>query len=247
MSDRGVIVGTDARQEWLLPFWWFFYNSYCSLPVIFADFGMSEEALKFCKKRGKVVPVQAPFKQDEDLLGRTSEEIAEWESLHRKNFWQFRPVYFSKPLALMLAEHPLNLWLDLDVEIRGSLDPLFEQLAKDKTLAVCPIADGAYAKALRKMGIFKPDQVHYNTGVIPFRKECPQIRHWAERAAKDHAKFFTEEHLLSDILYLERAGLTELDIRYNWPFRAHPTVPADVLIVHYVGDKEKPANFTWPL
>jgi hypothetical protein len=55
MSQSGIIVGCDANQEWLLPWWWDHYCKHNSYPVAFVDFGMSEAALAWCQEKGQCI------------------------------------------------------------------------------------------------------------------------------------------------------------------------------------------------
>ena len=97
-ADRGVVTGADRGHEWLLPFWFEHYTEVNSYPVCFADFGMSEGALEWCRNRGTVV----------DLTFRT------------KRTW------FKKPLALLNAPFRDIAWIDADCQVKRNLAPLFD-------------------------------------------------------------------------------------------------------------------------
>jgi hypothetical protein len=51
LYEKGVLIACDEKLEWLLPWWWFHYQSYHQLPVAFVDFGMSNKAIDWCKKK----------------------------------------------------------------------------------------------------------------------------------------------------------------------------------------------------
>lgn len=97
-QDRGVIVGADESQEWLLEWWWANYSAHNGLPVLFVDFGLSAAARAWCVERGM-------------LAGPTAVDCYGW---------------FKKPLALLESPFRQAVWLDTDCEARGRLDPLFE-------------------------------------------------------------------------------------------------------------------------
>lgn len=101
-AERGVVVGLDSAQEWLLPWWWSNYAKYNDLPVHFADFGMSQEVRRWCESRGTLSEPIAL-----DCYG-----------------------YFKKPLALLQSPFRQGVWLDTDCEVRGALGPLFEFCAE---------------------------------------------------------------------------------------------------------------------
>jgi hypothetical protein len=96
-SGRGVLVGLDASQEWMLPWWWSRYAAHNDLPVLFVDFGMSAKGRDWCAERGM-------------LCGPTAAECYGW---------------FKKPLALLESPFAQAVWLDTDCEVRGNLEPLF--------------------------------------------------------------------------------------------------------------------------
>lgn len=58
-QPKGVICGAEITQEWLLPWWWERYREHNALPVVFFDFGMSEEMKEWCKARGELISI--PF------------------------------------------------------------------------------------------------------------------------------------------------------------------------------------------
>lgn len=95
--DRGIIIGVDEGQEWLLNWWWSNYAQHNRLPVHVVDFGMSASARRWCAKRGTL-----------------SEPIS--LGCH---------VWFKKPLALLRSPFRQAVWLDMDCEVRGPLDRLF--------------------------------------------------------------------------------------------------------------------------
>jgi len=96
-ADRGVIVGFDQPQEWLLEWWWSAYAAHNGLPVLFVDFGMSPAARSWCAERGI-------------LSEPTAIDCYGW---------------FKKPLALLKSPFRRAIWLDADCEVRGPVDRLF--------------------------------------------------------------------------------------------------------------------------
>lgn len=92
-ENDGVIVGCIAEQEDLIP--WFIdnYKKYCSLPIVFADFGVSEKCKNFCRLFGKVMDVS-------DI---------------RASGWM------RKPFVCLRTPFKRTIWLDLDIEIKSNI------------------------------------------------------------------------------------------------------------------------------
>lgn len=53
---KGILVGCDQNQEWLLSWWWDQYSAHNSYPVVFVDFGMSKTGVAWCNERGTCIP-----------------------------------------------------------------------------------------------------------------------------------------------------------------------------------------------
>lgn len=54
-ADKGVMVGCIKEQEDLIPWWVDNYEKHNKYPVVFADFGISDEMKQYCEKHGKVI------------------------------------------------------------------------------------------------------------------------------------------------------------------------------------------------
>lgn len=107
--SKGIILGIDKNQEWMLNWWWENYKKYNDYPVLFVDFGMTQEGAGWCKQRGDFAVV-------EDFPGCT------------KN-------WFKKPLACLESIFETAIWLDTDCEVRGNLEPIFKYTEKRKVAA----------------------------------------------------------------------------------------------------------------
>lgn len=122
MSQEGIIVGCDQAQEWLLPWWWTHYSAHNSYPVLFIDFGMSQQAQEWCKATGLYAKLEG-FENCQQIVV-SEDKKRYWQTLIGSLF-NFRTAFFKKPFALLQSPFPLSLWCDLDCQIRGPLDPLF--------------------------------------------------------------------------------------------------------------------------
>ena len=172
------MTGCDATQEWILPHWWRYYRAVASYPVTFVDFGMSQSAQLFCRKKGLLL-------QATDLLGYTKERSAIdpitakfWDRIYPGDLWQARAIWFAKLLALLKTFYRDTLWIDLDCEIRKPLDALFALLSQKPGLAVAPTTT-ALQKSSRIVGLLLPEELGYNPGVLAFRHGSPSVLQWA--------------------------------------------------------------------
>lgn len=87
-----VITGCDSSHEWMLQWWFEKYKKHNKYPVLFADFGMTDAAHRWCAAHGAVVKIDANVKH-----------------------------WFKKPLAILASTHKSCVWVDIDCEIRGDI------------------------------------------------------------------------------------------------------------------------------
>jgi hypothetical protein len=216
MNEEGLIVGCDSTLEVLLPWWWKHYSSHNSYPVAFVDFGMSKEALAWCEARGICIPMQ----DFDDSFLSTKEEVSpqlreKWETFYGKGFWPYRPVFFKKPFALLKSPFVRTIWLDLDCQVRGPLDPLFTCLAFGIELAIArePLHN---QKTEQELGLLLPGEISYNSGVLVFQSKAKILEKWVDLAVKDNKQFLGDQNALSRAIYTQRPSFLELPPIYNW-------------------------------
>ena len=222
----GIVIGSDSHQEWLLPWWWDNYSLHNAYPVAIFDFGMSREALAWCREKWQVLslPSQIPLRP-----------LSPHISKHYKNrpeLDHFRAVWFKKPLALLHSPFPLSLWVDLDCEVKGNLSPLFSalQFGADISLVEEP---GYTQEKSRELQFILPDEITYNCGIIAFKKNVPILHQWIDLATKDNSDFLADQDALSRAIYLNRPRLFTLPSIYNWKLSQGHNEEA--LILHYAG------------
>jgi hypothetical protein len=229
-SDRGIICGSDANQEWLLPWWWSRLRDYCEAPVAFCDFGMSEEAKQWCRERGELLVVP-PFDHLVAPKENFSPEfIQEWEKHYTETVWELRQVWFKKPIALLQTPFRRSLWLDLDCEVVGSLELLFEMCHRENQIGI--VREFTKAHYPR----FHPD-AHYNSGVIVFEQGVPLIEQWAWEAVERTDQFGGDDVLLSHLINKGRVPVIEIPAIYNW--RISQGINLDAVIWHWMRDGGK--------
>lgn len=215
--ERGIVVGSDLSQEWLLPWWWEHYRVHNPWPVAFIDFGMTEGMRAWCRERGIWMRLRLA-----DIFVKGREEVApglvsEWEGEYGDNFWGARGCWFRKPHACLLSPFEKSIWLDLDCQVMGSLQPLFEiegvGLAKDR---IAPT---------------------YNSGVIVFPKNHSLIQEWAQNSLEKTGAYRGDQDLLSDIIREKRFSIHELSPLYNWNVGFGKNQEA--VICHWLGENAK--------
>jgi lipopolysaccharide biosynthesis glycosyltransferase len=233
IAERGVVVGCDDRQQWMLPWWWFHFSLYHSdLPVTFVDFGMSNSARKWCEQRGTLIACELPermiaLKQDiEPYL------IQKWESIYTSFFWSERKAWFKKPLALLLSPYKYGLWLDLDCEVKGRLDKLFAVADNESGIALSRESNFAQ-KFYEEHNILLPGEISYNSGVIVFRCGSPIIQQWAELAINKNRQFLGDQQALCRVVFQHNPSFAEFSDLYNWNRRLGGNPSA--VIIHWVG------------
>jgi len=111
MYRRNFLTGCDSNTEWQLP--WFLENflRWSSVPLIIADFGMSEDMVSNLKehpaynKRFVIMPIESP--------------VEGW---------------FKKPRAIYNATLSgfRTCWLDTDCQINGDIDSIWDHFEHGK-------------------------------------------------------------------------------------------------------------------
>ncbi len=227
MIKRGVIVGADVQCEWLLPWWWRHYSCHNDMPVTFFDFGLSEKAASWCLERGELISLD----QDSILVAHQEEvdiqQRAQWEHLYGQAVWSVRKAWFCKPWACLKSPFEETLWLDLDCEVCGSVEPIFEMLDPQAEMGLCRSPSG------------------FSSGVLVFRRQSQLMRQWAESCASQSALEIGDDNVLSSLLnHLSerRSAFQILPERFNWMgapgsnllLDLNKPEMAEALIIHWI-------------
>lgn len=230
-EPEGVIVGCSQNQECLLPWWWMNFRLHNNQPVTFIDFGdLSNSAISWCQKRGNLIKLDIP----NDFVTR-KEEIDPalaclWESKN-SYVWLFRPSWFLKPFALLKSPYRKTVWFDLDCQVRGSIQPLYDYLNR-ADLAMVPEPDPEQ-QLNRQSKILLPDELMYNAGVIVFNHGCPIIKEWAKRTLVDNHLFMGDQQILARLLYEQKGEIESLPQFYNWPIPYG--INPEAIVLHWWG------------
>jgi len=196
-----VIVGCDELQECLLPWWWKNYSAHNDYPVTFCDFGMSKRALDYCQKRGDTIAVKSHVELKD----------GQWTHHFGCNIDSVRRAWIKKPFALQKASYRTNLWLDLDCEVRGDLDPLFNCLVFGDDVALVS------------------DIAGYNAGVILFKKGAGLIKEWCEVIEHNPNQHVGDQGFLNEVA--QAHSVTKLPYAFNYQ-RWMPPIN-DPLVIHH--------------
>lgn len=224
-QSQGVIVASDAKSEWLLPWWWERYSSSNTLPVAFIDFGMTEKALSWCQERGSVIE----YIEKDSLLEVSFERLEEWSKIYGDSYHSSRKAWFKKPHACLLTPFQETIWIDIDCEVLAPLEEAFFYLKKE-----CAVWYGSSLCVPENLEDVAQAGVLCNSGVVVFKKGSFIIQEWARRAALEQGKYFGDECILSTLIHKFPDLVTWLPEEYNW--RMSRGVPVQAKIIHWKGE-----------
>ncbi len=235
MNSFSVLTGSDAKQEWLLPWWWdHLHHHHPRASIAFADFGMTSKAKEWCRKRGLLIDIPEPS-MDELPQDRANFWSKKWEnSGEREDLLPLRRVWYKKPMAMALSPFERTLWVDLDCEVRGPLDALFSLPLNKGKMAMSSVETNRLSQG--ELGEFP----HYNTGIALFEKESPLIHLWVREIRIGSQFACTEEDLLAFLIAHFQIPVVKLPHLYNWEilrFGANPQAK----VYHWMGEKGKQA------
>jgi len=224
----GVILGVDTAQEWMLSWWWDHYSSHNDYPVHFFDFGMSEPAIEWCKKRGTVssFPYDPSRIASQDTIA--PELLEKWSQIYVGDIWQTRPQWFKKSFACERSPFSRTLWLDTDCQILGSIAPLFSYISTYPYFAA--------AQEYKTNVHFEPKLENapiFNSGVLAFSGESPIIREWCKGCEEHNHELLGDQSVLSYIIQEKGFQITPLPLIYNCNPRYSEREKAQ--IIHWVG------------
>ncbi len=221
MLHEGILVGADSNLEALLPWWWENYSKHNDHQVSFADFGMTNLGIKFCKQHGIYIP---PFPIPP--LNEIPKEMKKtWES-HYKQIWnfdastEFRSAFFKKPIACLNSPFAKTFWIDLDCKVDGDISPLFNLLSFGIEISALPI--GA-----------KENELLFNSGVVGFTQNAQVIQRWAALSKENHL-FPGDQEALSKAIHTLSSPYIELPEIYNWSYLNGEH--KNTVITHYHGN-----------
>ena len=105
LYDEAFLTGCDQNHEWFIEWFVSNYKKHSKTPLIFADFGLTEEALQYLRKN-----VHA-------IMDMTKSPEKGW---------------FKKPLSMLSCPAKKTVWIDLDCQIIDNIDGIFNLLEPNK-------------------------------------------------------------------------------------------------------------------
>lgn len=105
--NKVFLTGCDKNTEWMLPWFVENYKKHNDTPLIFANFGCSEEMQNYV------------FEQFHAILNFKNNELQGW---------------FMKPLAMMTCPSVETVWIDTDCEVLGNISDIFKLIKNEKLL-----------------------------------------------------------------------------------------------------------------
>lgn len=109
--DRAFITGCDSNTEWQLQWFLKNYTKHNDTPILFCDFGVTQEMRFWIARQSIVAEVyKVP--------------------LQNKSGW------FYKPAALLHSPAKETVWLDTDMHVLGDISDIFDYLEEDKLAMV---------------------------------------------------------------------------------------------------------------
>jgi hypothetical protein len=233
---KGIVCGSDEAQEWLLPWWWSRLRDHNDHRVVFCDFGMTEDALNWCRERGDVVKLPVSSKEAAHKGSFSSDFIEVWEKNYTDAVWNLRHAWFKKPLACLQSPFQRSIWLDLDCEVLGPLDDLFDLCSNESQVGIMR----EFAKSHHPR--FHPEAL-YNSGVIVFEHGVPLIEKWACGAIELTDQFGGDDVLISHLINSLRIPVEEIPEIYNWRISQGINLNAVIWHWHRDGGKTFIRNF----
>ncbi|MBS0651510.1 MAG: hypothetical protein JSR93_10150 [Verrucomicrobia bacterium] len=230
VSPKRILCGSDQAQEWLLPWWWSRLRDHNDHPIAFCDFGMSEDALNWCRERGEVIPILSSPVDVASKEAFSSDFVDYWEKNYTAEVWSLRKVCFKKPFAFLRTPFQRTLWLDIDCEVLGKIDPLFNLWNAESQIAIMRDFISLH------LPVHHPESI-YNGGVIVFEHGTPLIQQWASSAMQMTNQFGSDDILLSHLINSMRIPVIEIPDIYNW--RISEGINLDAVIWHWMRDGGK--------
>lgn len=172
-DNEGVVVLVDKNVEWMLPWWFGRYRRYNNYPVLFVDNGMTIDGVKFCKRYGRYFNIAEASKRALPIQG-----------------------WYMKPFAILCSPFRRTLFLDLDCEVHGELDPVFME-CEEKGLALH--YDKPWSNTKQHKEQFG-DLPAYNSGVVSVKHGNKFIEQWAIAITNGVGKYYGDQDYLTNII-----------------------------------------------
>ena len=203
--DEAYITGCNEGHEWMLP--WFFKNfkNHCHKPLVFSDFGLSPLGLAIVRENCHAVM----------NLGDVEES-----------------GWFRKPLSMWKSPSKKTVWIDLDCEIKESIDDIFDLLEPNK---LAMVEDKPWTK--------RRGHKWHNSGVVGFIDTPTILSQWCGAVRKYYKEEAGDQEVLDRILtpITKLSYITDLPNEYN-VLRLQTEIDnyqGKIKVMHWTGKKGK--------
>jgi hypothetical protein len=236
MTNKGILIIANKKQEWIIPWWWYNYRKFNVLEVSFLNCGMSKKALHWCEKKGRVITL------DKESIVFSKKEVNKanqkrWETANGKQIWEKRKIWFLKPFALLKTPYDETFYMDLDCEVKMNVEPLFSY-CRHKSGFSCAYEMDFFQKYYQKEKEILPKEKVINTGVIIYKKNCSFLQFFAQEALARHHEFFGDQNLFQRLIFEKSIPFNPLPAEYN--FISHLKLDStNASIVHWGGSSGK--------
>lgn len=109
-GDRCFLTGCDENTQWMLPWFIETYRKFNTLPLVFVDFGVTQEMRSWLYQTNYV-----------QIIDVEKQNVGGW---------------FYKPKALYNSPYRYTCWIDTDIEILGDLSSIFNYVDANKLAMV---------------------------------------------------------------------------------------------------------------
>ena len=192
-----VLVGISRHIERLLPWFWHHLRLHSGIDVVFADFGMTEKGLLWCKKRGEILTL--PLEEPERKISK------------------IQRLWFKKPLACSCSSYEKTLWLDIDCEVRFDVSEIFSLCENPYGIALAKDPAGCMKKTVYDEEEYKMHLAKgVNSGVIPFLKDTPIISLWIDELKQNSLLYRGDQDALSYVVSRLDTPIDKMPQEMNW-------------------------------
>ncbi len=214
--SEGILVGSDASYERLLPWWYSHLKKDNDTPIAILDFGMSPWGLAQAKKIGTIIDATAPPNIKVKCKVSYAQRISQ--------------ACLKRIKHMKRSPFDTTLWLDLDCIVRCNVKPLFAYADHPSGFAAVFNDDIIYEI------MHKSKRYGFNGGVHVVKKTSPIYDLWIKVAIERADDFYYDDVILSEAL---TAPIGHIPIEYN-------SYSSNAKIKHLVGEWGKKILFSDP-
>lgn len=233
----GILIVSDQNAESFLPWWWSCYAAHNNYPVILVDLGLSKKMRDWCKGKMKVetLNVDNSYIKMQGQLKGFALKLTHYFSSEKA--WEARIPWFKKPLAALKTPFEKTILMDVDCEVRGSLEPLFEEAGYFPEVG-CVVDPISQKTRYSEYKACPKGETQYNSGMVLFHHGAKTILKWAQLCLEKNDSFFGDQEALSSLSLDPESHIFELNSRYNTLYH-QMLKQKDPLIVHWTSSHGK--------